>query len=100
MKEESVVKWLDWTICIIDSLYYPKIPHDMIGKVMLVLRKNTRVPVSVLNEVCRPSLMVFDGTCSLWKIEKWRNECEKLHLRAFSIPHQGALVMDGGKLIP
>jgi competence protein ComEC len=100
MKQEPVVRWKDWSICIIDSVSYPKIPVDSTCKVMILLRRKTRIPIMELNKIYRPSLVVFDGACSLWKIEKWRNECEKLHLPAYSIPHQGALVMKGGKPIP
>jgi competence protein ComEC len=30
----------------------------------------------------------------MWKIEKWKQECDKLHLQHYSIPEKGAFIVD------
>lgn len=40
----------------------------------------------------QPVLLIFDATHRLWKIEEWKKRHEKLHLRSYSIPHEGAFV--------
>jgi competence protein ComEC len=42
----------------------------------------------------QPKLIVFDASNSLWKISKWKKECDALNLRFFSIKEQGAFVMN------
>ena len=61
---------------------------------VLLLSKNPLVNFAELNQSFRPGCIVFDATNSLWKIAKWKKECDALHLRYFSIPDQGAFVMN------
>jgi len=30
----------------------------------------------------------------MWKIDKWKKDCEELHLHFHSVPEQGAFVTD------
>lgn len=93
------MRWRGYSLYIIDSLSYPFPVNKGKDSVVLIIRNNSRVPLVVLKELYRPALLVFDGSCSLWKIEKWQIECEKLHLPVYSIPHQGALLMERDKFI-
>ena len=36
----------------------------------------------------------FDASNPMWKIEKWKKDCEELHLRFHSVPEQGAFITD------
>jgi len=50
-----------------------------------------------ISEICshsRPSVIIFDQTNSLWKIEKWKRECEDLILRCHSTRENGAFIID------
>jgi len=38
--------------------------------------------------------LVFDSSNSLWKIERWKKDCDNLHLRFYSVPEQGAFAMN------
>jgi len=42
----------------------------------------------------KPNCIVFDASNSLWKIQKWKKDCEALNLRFHSVPEQGAFVLD------
>ena len=64
-----------------------KIPVDI-----LLLSHNARVRLQDLVKAVSPAVIVFDASNSLWKIEKWKSECEDLHLRFHSVPEQGAFV--------
>ncbi len=61
---------------------------------MIILSKNTAVPISQLAKVFNCDQFVFDASNSLWKIEKWKQDCDKLNLRYHSVPEQGAFVTD------
>ena len=66
-----------------------KIPADVI-----ILSKNPPVYISRLQEVFQFKQIVFDSSNPLWKIERWKKDCDSLHLRFHSVPEQGAFEMD------
>lgn len=66
-----------------------KIPIDI-----AIISKNPKLRIASLAKVFDIQKVVFDASNSLWKIAKWKQECEALHLRHHSIPEQGAFVMD------
>jgi competence protein ComEC len=39
-------------------------------------------------------LVIFEASNSLWKIEKWKKECDALNLPYYSIPEKGAFVFN------
>ena len=61
---------------------------------VLVISKNIRINMKELLSTIEPKLIVFDASNSLWKITKWKKECDALNLRFFSIKDQGAFVMN------
>jgi len=61
---------------------------------VLILSGNPKVYISQLYQSIRFRQLVFDSSNPLWKIEKWKKDCERLHLRFHSVPGQGAFVMD------
>ena len=40
------------------------------------------------------NLLVADGSCSLWKIQRWKSTLEGVPSRFHSVPEQGAFVFD------
>ncbi len=61
---------------------------------ILVISKNTRVAIRDIIKTVSPAIIIFDGSNSLWKIEKWKKECEQLLLPCFSVQEQGAYITD------
>lgn len=61
---------------------------------VIILSKNPKIYISDLLTVFNCSEIVFDSSNPLWKIEKWKKDCEHLHLRFHSVPEQGAFIMD------
>jgi competence protein ComEC len=42
------------------------------------------------NFTCK--MYIFDASNSAWRIEKWKKECEELHLHFHSVSEKGAFV--------
>lgn len=66
-----------------------KIPVDI-----LLISNNPTIKISQLITAVRPTITIFDASNSLWKIEGWKKECSALALPCFSIPDQGAFILD------
>ena len=60
----------------------------------IIISKNPRLYINQLAQVFNCKLIVFDGSNSLWKIGKWKKDCEQLLLPYYSIPEKGAFIMD------
>ncbi len=61
---------------------------------IVIISKNPRLYISQLVQAINCKQIIADASNSLWKIEKWKQDCDKLHLRFHSIPEEGAFVMD------
>ena len=60
----------------------------------IVISKNIKIGLQQLAAVFNCKWYVFDASNSLWKIDKWKKDCEELHLQYHSIPEKGAFEMD------
>ena len=60
----------------------------------IIISKNPKLYIPQLAKVFNCSQFIFDGSNSLWKIAKWKKDCEQLHLRCYSVPEQGAFIVD------
>jgi competence protein ComEC len=61
---------------------------------VLLISKNSKINIADITTAVKPSIIVFDASNSLWKIENWKKQCEQLLLRFHSIPEQGAFILD------
>ena len=60
----------------------------------IVISKNPKIFISKLATIFNAGIYIFDASNPMWKIEKWKKDCEELHLRFHSVPEQGAFVTD------
>ena len=60
----------------------------------IVISKNPQLTIMDLAQIFDCSYYVFDASNTLWKIDKWKKECEELHLHFHSVSGQGAFVTD------
>ena len=60
----------------------------------IIISKNPKLYIPKLAQVFNAGTYIFDSSNPLWKIEKWKKDCEELHLRFHSVPEQGAFVTD------
>ena len=81
-------------ILIIDStvVYIPAAKKMYVD--YIIISKNPKIFMPALAAVFHCNLYVFDASNPLWKIDKWKKDCEELHLRFHSVPEQGAFVTD------
>jgi competence protein ComEC len=61
---------------------------------LVIISKNPRIKLSELVKIFNCKKIVFDSSNSLWKIDKWQKECEELLLPCYSIPVNGAFILD------
>lgn len=60
----------------------------------ILLSHDPQVDIRQLLQHFDTRLFIFDASCSPGKIRKWKNECEALTLRFFSVPEQGAFIQN------
>lgn len=61
---------------------------------IIIISGNPKLYIPQLVKVFNCKQYVADASNSLWKIEKWKQDCDRLHLRFHSIPEEGAFVLD------
>lgn len=81
-------------VLIIDEAVSIEPPAHKIVVDAIIFTHNPRLYIKNLAEVFDCRQFVFDASNSLWKIGKWKEECDQLNLRHHSIPEKGAFVMD------
>ncbi len=93
-QKRNFYQFYDKRILLIDSPFiYPPLSKK-IHIDYIVISKNPRLFISKLAAVFNCGVYIFDGSNPLWKIDKWKKDCEELHLRFHSVPEQGAFVAD------
>lgn len=81
-------------ILMIDSAIDYKPLTKKINVDYIIVSKNPKLFISNLAKVFECGVYIFDASNPLWKIEKWKKDCEELHLRFHSVSEQGAFVTD------
>ena len=59
---------------------------------VLIISSNGAFSIHDLVPAILPRMVIFDSSNSLWKIDKWINECEQLHLSFYSVARSGAII--------
>ena len=57
---------------------------------LIIVTGSSPIPMEKIAKYFPASLLVFDSSNPLWKIQKWKKEAERLHLRHYSVPEKGA----------
>ncbi|HSN61806.1 MAG TPA: hypothetical protein VLR49_12780, partial [Ferruginibacter sp.] len=83
-------QFVDKKIILIDSSIVFEPADTIIPIDLLLISHNPSVKIKELVLAVKPAIVVFDASNSLWKIEKWKKECEELLLRCHSVAEQGA----------
>ncbi len=84
----------DKRIVLVDDHFRFNIPEKKLEVHIIVLSNNPNITITQLAAIFNSGCYVFDASNSLWKIDKWKKECEELLLRSYSVPEQGAFVWD------
>ena len=59
----------------------------------LILSENINMSISELQTYFKWNQVVFDSSNQLYRVNKWKNECELLGLSYYSVWHQGAFIL-------
>jgi competence protein ComEC len=81
-------------ILMIDSAIDYKPRSERIKVDYIVVSKNPKLIIPSLAKAFNCNLYIFDASNPLWKIDKWKKDCEELHLHFHSVPEQGAFITD------
>lgn len=69
------------------------VPEPMVIDVA-VISGGYKKSVTLIRESFNAKYFVFDGSCPRWKTQRWKNECDSLHLRRHSVQEQGAFELE------
>ncbi|MEI7734400.1 MAG: ComEC/Rec2 family competence protein [Ferruginibacter sp.] len=61
---------------------------------IIIISKSPKLYIPQLAAVFNCKQYVADASNSLWKIDKWKKDCEGLHLQLHSISQDGAFILD------
>ncbi len=87
-------QFCDKKILTIDSAVTYSTAGEKINVDYIIISKNPKLYIPKLAAVFNCSVYIFDASNPVWKIEKWKKDCEELHLRFHSVPEQGAFITD------
>jgi competence protein ComEC len=75
-------------------LVHPRLPFPklyMVPKIdLIIFSGKPSIPFIEIAKRYPTTILVFDSSNPLWKIQLWKKEAERLHLRHHSVPEQGA----------
>jgi len=77
-------------IAIINS---PLIINSTLCVDYLLIKGNPKFNIIDITEKIKCQKIIFAASNSLWKISKWKKECDSLHLHCFSVQDDGAFVV-------
>lgn len=60
---------------------------------IVVLSKNPKLYINDLYKAFAVKKIVMDGSVSNWKKERWKKDCDSLHLSYYDVSEKGAFVM-------
>lgn len=88
------IRFYNKSLLLIDSSSAINVPAQKIWVDILLFSHNPPVNIEDIIKTVRPACIVFDASNSLWKIQKWKKECEALILRCHSVAEKGAFVLE------
>lgn len=81
-------------LLILDGKLPPHPPAVKIKIDYILLSHTANVNISRLEEYFIYDLLIFDASVPPFRLQEWKNACKELTLRCFSVPDEGALVVN------
>ena len=81
-------------LVVVDSVVPEMCPEKKLKTDYLLLSHNPRVDIRRLEQIFDTDYYIFDASNSLRNIQRWKSGCYVLTLRFFSVPDQGAYVVN------
>lgn len=79
---------------IVDSSWRPFVPAKKLRVDYILLSHHPRLSISQLKNMFTCKMIIFDASNPLWQIQRWKSDCSALTLRCFSVPEQGAYLIN------
>nr|WP_173003084.1 ComEC/Rec2 family competence protein [Chitinophaga sp. SYP-B3965] len=93
-KTETLIQFEGKRILRLTGRLPNKPPAKRIKIDYILLSHNPRVDISRLHDYFIYELIIFDDSNAPFLIRKWKSACKKLPLRFFSVPDEGAFVVN------
>ncbi len=81
-------------LVVVDSILPELYPEKKLRTDYLLLSHNPHVDIRQLEKIFDAAYYIFDASNSLRNIQRWKSDCYVLTLRFFSVPDQGAYVVN------
>jgi len=81
-------------LVVVDSILPELCPEKKLRTDYLLLSHNPHVDIRQLEKIFDADYYIFDASNSLRNIQRWKSDCYMLTLRFFSVPDQGAYVVN------
>ena len=81
-------------LVIIDGTWRACRPVKKLRVDYILLSHRPRLTISQLKDMFTCKMIIFDASCPFWQIQRWKNDCSALTLRCFSVPEQGAYLIN------
>jgi competence protein ComEC len=91
---DKITKINNTTVLLMDGSFHSLPAQNKIAVDVIIISKNAEVNINQLQSTFSFRELVFDSSNPSWKIERWKKDCDSLHLRFHSVSEQGAFVMD------
>lgn len=61
---------------------------------LVLISKNPKIYISALVNSFHIKQIVFDGSVPSWKVQRWKKDCDSLHIHYHDVNEKGAFVMN------
>jgi competence protein ComEC len=90
--------WQGKTVLLLDSAYrFNNTSANSLPVDVLVLSRNVKLRWNDLTRQFNIKQVVADATNSGWKLRRWQQDCDSLHLPFYAVAGQGAFVLNCGE---
>jgi competence protein ComEC len=79
---------------IVDSSWRYFVPGKKFRTDYILLSHHPKLNIMQLKDMFVFKMIIFDASNPFWQIQQWKNECSALTLRCFSVPDQGAYLIN------
>lgn len=83
-------------IIVVDKSLQFEVPLQKIEVDILIISKNPKLSIAMLNKVFDCKHYIIDATNPKWKIDQWQQECAALNLNFYAVATQGAFIYNIG----
>lgn len=82
------------TIVFLHENYWFQPQEQKIKADVVIVSHNPKLYIEHLLKAIEPKLLVFDSSNPLWKINKWKEDCQRFQIPFYTTGEQGAFVMN------